>query len=150
MGMKDNFDKDPNAPRIDEMEVYKTVMEMKNKSRAWSVASLVVSIFSVICCCTGWAGIVLGAIGILFAIISRRSIGYFDNLSIAGLIIGIFGVVFGVSAVIISYTFENSPYYEEYLKMLEEMLEEEAPTETLTPSDGGGTEGVTIGGTSDV
>ena len=39
--MNDNFDKDPNAPRIDEMEVYKTVMEMKNKSRAWSVASLV-------------------------------------------------------------------------------------------------------------
>lgn len=109
-----------NQENIEENEhIYKTVMEMKNQSRAWSVASLVVSIVSLLCCCLGWPGIVLGALAIVFSVLSRRNIGYFDGLSIAGLIVGIFGVVFSGSMLIFSYVVENSEFYEELLKELE-------------------------------
>lgn len=105
--------------------VYKTVMEGKRKSRAWSVASLVVSIFSVICCCLPWPGIVLGALSIVFAVISRKNIGYFDGLAIAGLIVGIFGVVFNVTMIIASYAIESSEFYQEFLKEYEKILNEQ-------------------------
>ena len=104
--------------------VYKAVMEGKRKSRAWSVASLAVSVVSLICCCSHWVGAVLGAIAIVFAIISRRSIGYFDGLAIAGLIVGIFGVVFGVAGYIFLYTLETSEYFEEFLRELEKQYPE--------------------------
>lgn len=100
--------------------VYKAVMDGKRKSRAWSVASVVVSVVSLICCCAHWVGAVLGALAIIFAIISRKNIGYFDGLAIAGLIIGIFGVVFGISGYIFLYTIETSEYFEEFLRELEE------------------------------
>ena len=35
----------------DGTDVYKTVVEDKNKTRAWSVAALVLGIVSIFCCC---------------------------------------------------------------------------------------------------
>ena len=41
----------------------------------------------------------LGAIA--FSLYSKRCLGYFDGLSLAGLMIGIFGVVFSVAALLL-------------------------------------------------
>ena len=65
------------------------------KTLGWSVASMVTGIISVLCCCLGWTGLVFGAAAVILAIVSRRSLGYFDSMSIAGLVMGIFGFVFG-------------------------------------------------------
>ncbi len=112
---------------------YKKVLLDKQHSRAWSVASLTVSIVSLICCCfVSWLGIVLSALAIVFAIISRRNIGYFDGLSLAGLIVGIFGIVFGVASIILAFVLEQSGFYDEILKELEEM-EKELENGTVTP-----------------
>lgn len=124
--MNEEFEKKENgAANTGEEHIYKTVMDMKSRSRAWSVAALAVAIFSVVCCCFGgWPSIVLGAVAIVFAVISRINIGYFDNLSIAALIVAIFGVVFGIAMTVLTVTFENSPEYQEYLKELEDIMNE--------------------------
>ena len=100
----------------EEEYLYKSVIEGKKKSRVWSVVSLICSIISLLCCCFPVMGIVLGILAIVFAVVSRSSIGYFDGLAIAGLIVGIFGLVFSVAIFVIV----NSPWFTELLKEYEE------------------------------
>ena len=88
----------------------------KPKTIGFSVASMVLGILSVICCCMGWSGLILGALAIVFSIVSRKVLGYFDGMSIAGLIVGIFGLCFGALIVFIVY----GPLQE----MLEEMVKD--------------------------
>lgn len=111
--------------------VYKSVMDGKAKSRVWSVASLIVACVSVLCCCAPWCAVVFGVFGIVFAIISRNSIGYFDGLAIAGLIVGIFGVVFGVGGFVLDYLVQNTDIFAdfiaEYEKMYGEILGSQTP-----------------------
>ena len=103
----------------------------RRKTYGWSVASMVCGIISVICCCTGYAGVVLGALAIVFAVISRKNLGYFDGMAVAGLVLGIIGFVFGIALIVAAYTMD-----EEYLdKFLEEYLEE---YEKRFPSSGSG------------
>lgn len=92
----------------------------KPKTKGWAVASMVLGILSVVCCCFGWSGILMGAGAIILAIVSRRNLGYFDGMTIAGLILGIFGFVFGATVLI--YTLTLPPeFWEEYFKELENL-----------------------------
>ena len=122
--MRENFD-----DRRDEAEkqeyAYMTVMDGKRKSRSWSVASLTVAIASLICCCVvSWVGVVLSSLAITFAIISRKNIGYFDGISLAGLIVGIFGAVFGVASIVFAYVLESTGLLEQYIEELEKIYGE--------------------------
>ena len=93
------------------------------KTKGWAVASMVIGIISVVCCCFGWSGIIMGAGAIILAIVSRRNLGYFDGMTIAGLILGIFGFVFGIMIVI--YTLTLPPeFWEEYFNEIDNMLED--------------------------
>ena len=76
---------------------YKTVMDGKVKTRIWSVVSVILAALSVILCFIEELGIALGVASILTAIISRKNLGYFDKLSLGGLIGAIFGIVFSVA-----------------------------------------------------
>jgi hypothetical protein len=111
---------DQNGFNNSEEYVYKKVMLDKKNSRAWSVASLSVSVISLLCCCfVDWLGLVLSALSIVFALISRKNIGYFDGLAIAGLIIGIAGMVFGVGGFLLSYVVEGSEWYSQLTWQIE-------------------------------
>ena len=92
------------APESEENYAFQKVMPAKNKEnrRTWSVASLVLSVLSILLVYFSWAGVVCGVLAIGCAFISRKNIGYFDKLSLAGMFIGIFGVVFSVGAIIFS------------------------------------------------
>lgn len=74
------------------------------KNIGWSVASSVSAGLSVFLSVFGWAGIVCGICAIVFAILSRRALGYFNGWSIVGLLVGIVGLVFSTSMVIIAFT----------------------------------------------
>ncbi|HBJ18617.1 MAG TPA: hypothetical protein DDY70_02570 [Clostridiales bacterium] len=74
------------------------------KTRAFSIASLVLGILSLICCCSGFVSFVLGVLAIVFAIVARRHLGYFDGMSIAGMTCGIVGAVLGLMIGILSVT----------------------------------------------
>lgn len=95
----------------------------RRKTYGWSLASMISGILSVICCCTGYAGIVFGVLAIIFAVISRRNLGYFDGMSVAGLVLGIIGFVLGIAVIVATYTLDDE-FFEEYNKYLEDYLKE--------------------------
>lgn len=74
----------------------------KPKTRAFSIASLILGILSLICCCGGFVGFAFGVLAIVFAIVARRHLGYFDGMSIAGMTCGIVGAVLGLLLGILS------------------------------------------------
>ena len=96
----------------------------KKPSRVWSVLSFILAILSIICCCNSWIPLILGAVAIVFAIISRSKLGYFDGLGIAGLIIAIFGVVFSLAGILIGILFaeQYAEFLSEYMGAFEDML----------------------------
>ena len=79
---------------------YELFDKNKQKTMAWSVMSMIFGICSIICCCYGWLGLVLSVISIAFAVVSRVNLKYFDGMAIAGLIIGIFGLVFSLTVLV--------------------------------------------------
>lgn len=114
--MESNFEK--KRGEIPEEEyLYKSVLEGKKKSRVWSLASLIAAILSVLCCCVPWPGAVLGVLAVVLAVVSRINIGYFDGMALAGLIVGIFGLVFSISIMIIAST---DWYKDVFIKAFEE------------------------------
>lgn len=76
---------------------YKTVMDGKVKTRTLSVISVALAALSVILCFIEEVGIALGLASIVMAIVSRKNLGYFDKLSLGGLIGAIFGIVFSLA-----------------------------------------------------
>ncbi len=92
------------------------LMPQKNNRRAWSVAALILSIASVLCCCLPVLGIILGVFSVLFVVVSRLNLGYFDKLSIGALIMGAFGIAFGISTLIALQNPELNKLLEEILK----------------------------------
>ena len=79
--------------------VYKKVITDKKQRRTWSLVSLVLACLSVILTYFSWVGLILGLLSVGAAVISRVNLGYFDKLSLAALIIAIFGVVFAVTGI---------------------------------------------------
>ena len=49
-----------------------TASPPKKTGNGMSIASLVMGILSLVCCCCGYVGIALGALGIIFALLSRQ------------------------------------------------------------------------------
>ena len=108
---------------------YQSVNFGRPKKMGWSVVSLVTGILSVICCCLSIAPIVFGVVAIVSSILSRKTLGYFDGMSIAGLVLGIFGVVFGV-AVIIAVNALGEEFWNQYLEEIEKQFGETNPDGT--------------------
>ncbi len=93
-----------NEVAVDTNERYDEIFDSTRlKTAGFSVASVVLGILSVVCCFFFWCGIIFGVLAIVLSVISRRVLGYFDKMSIAGLIVGIFGVCFGALMIFFSY-----------------------------------------------
>ncbi len=58
----------------------------------------------VLCCCSGYPGVVLGGVAIALAVISKKQEGSYDSQAKAGLILGIIGAALGLVVVILSWT----------------------------------------------
>ena len=79
----------------------------KPKTLLWSLLSLILAILSVAFSIFGWAGVILGVCAIIFSIIGRKGLGFFNGFTIAGLLTGIFGIVFGVAMIILPLIFPD-------------------------------------------
>ena len=89
-----------------EEERYYEVMESgAPKTRVFSVVSLVLGIVSILFSFIGWLGFIVGAVAIVFSVVSRVKLGYFDSMAIFGLILGIFGIVFGAFYIVLVWIF---------------------------------------------
>ncbi len=64
-----------------------------------AIASLVMGILSLLCCCCGYAGIGFGALGIIFALLSKKEEPMCSQAK-TGLILSIIGLVMTVVVVI--------------------------------------------------
>ena len=107
--MKNNFDEQIDFDQADSEDVqdyaYKNVMGGNQNSRLFSVISIIFAILSVGLCFIPALGIILGLVAMGLGVLSRRNIGYFDGLSLGGIITSIFGVVFSISAILLDYIF---------------------------------------------
>ena len=97
---------------------FKAVIGGNKNSRIWSVVSLVVGIISVIFSYFSWFALVCGLVAVALAVFSRITLGYFEGISIAGLIVGIFGLVFGAAGIVAYYALSSGGYYETFLAEL--------------------------------
>jgi hypothetical protein len=104
--MNENNDQSYNRPIGGDTEnVYKNTGDGKTQNRALSVAALLFGILSIILCTTPWLGGIFGVLALASAIASRKKLGYFDGISVGGLITAIFGLVFVIALTIISAFF---------------------------------------------
>ena len=60
-----------------------------------------------------WLNVILGIVGVGLSVVSRLRMGYFHGLSVAGLIIGIIGIVFSAF-----YIFALSELFSALLKAI--------------------------------
>ena len=93
---------------------YEVFDKDKPKYILWSLISAVLGGISVICALFGWGGLIIGAAAVVFAIVSRVNLKYFDKISIVGLILGIFGMVFGVAIIILGILIKNGTLTDYY------------------------------------
>ena len=85
-------------------EYYQLPEDRRSRTMIWSVLSLALSVLSVLLCAFWYVSIVFAAASIVFAVISRRRFGYFDTMTVIGLILGIVGVVFGAASAVLDLT----------------------------------------------
>ncbi|MBQ8565954.1 MAG: DUF4190 domain-containing protein [Clostridia bacterium] len=66
------------------------------KENGYNIASLVLGILSIVCCCTyGVFSIIAGVLAIVFFVISKNK-GTSNGMALAGLICAIFGILLGI------------------------------------------------------
>lgn len=96
---------------------------MKNQINPFSVASFVCGMLSITLCCTGVLSIPVGALGILFAILTKRHDELLPPMSKTGIILCITGILLGIFMTVYAfYMLETDPatraafqqYYKEY------------------------------------
>jgi hypothetical protein len=95
-----NENKNNNAMPDEGEYVYKTVMDGKAPTRLWSVISVTLSVIALALCFLGWWGIGFSVLGLAMAIVSRKSLGYFDKITLTSIIVSIFATVFSVAVLI--------------------------------------------------
>ncbi len=78
---------------------YKKVIRNKEQRRTFSVISIALAVLSILLAYFSWVGLVLGLLAIGAGIISRKNLGYFDKLTLAAIIVAIFGVVFSITGI---------------------------------------------------
>ncbi len=87
-----------------EEEYYELPDSPDARRRGWSVISLFSGILAVLLCSVYYLGLVFAAVSIVAAVVSRKKLGYFDGLSLAGLLVGIVGCVFCSFSLIVDVT----------------------------------------------
>lgn len=91
----------------------------QNSIAAFSVASLVFGILSLVTCCTGVGSLVAGGLGILFTVLSKRYGSPMPTLSVVGgilsgigMALGLFLTIYTLVAVIIPILTDPQAYEE--------------------------------------
>ena len=84
---------------------YHAVMDVKSKNRGFAISSMILGILSIVCCCYFYVGMAAAVLAIIFSVISRIKMGYFDGFAVAGLVTGIIGLVFGIAMIVVEILF---------------------------------------------
>ena len=92
---------EPEVEKNDEMdEYYELPTEIKSRTLIWSVLSFALGVLSIALCPLYYISLAFAVGSIFTSSVSRRNLGFFEKYAIYGLILGIMGIVFGISAAI--------------------------------------------------
>lgn len=94
----------------------------RRQTNPLSVASMILGILATVCCCLGYAGAFFGVVAIVLAVLSSKKAGNFDAMAIAGLILGIFGLVISVFMIVSIYLIPEdvfNEYFDQYYEQFE-------------------------------
>lgn len=93
------------------------------------IASLVLGVISLCCCCFVEVSALFGGVAIALACISRAKLGRFSGSAVAGLVCGIFGALIGIVALVINAVLFLNPELASSLESLFSVgLETPTPT----------------------
>lgn len=81
-------------------EYYALPASEGKRRRIWSVLSLCLAVLSVVLCPFYFVSLPLAVAALIASLLARHTFGFFDNPALAGLIVGVCGVVFGVFTMI--------------------------------------------------
>lgn len=85
-----------------------TPVQPANPNNGMAIGSLICGIVGILLCCCCGVGAIVGAVGIVLSVLSRKqNDGKFSGLAMAGLICSIVAVVFGVGYLAYSMIFSN-------------------------------------------
>lgn len=77
-------------------------MEIKQSSNGKAIASLCLSILSIICCCVWYISFVMGVVSVVLGIIAlREENAPQKDLAIAGIVVGSVGTVLAISTAVL-------------------------------------------------
>ncbi len=115
-GQEPPFFYDPNAP----------LSVNRPEPVGFSVASMVLGIFAILCCCIAPVGLAISVLGLLFAILSYRQLHRFNGMALAGLIMSILALVLAGYSIIDGILNPVSPEdLDAIMKMYEELLNQQ-------------------------
>ena len=83
-------------------EYYELPLALRSRSLIWSVVSFVLGALSLALCLFYYVGIPFAVAAVVFSMVSRRNLGFFEKYSIFGLILGLMGAVSGTFCLIAS------------------------------------------------
>ncbi len=90
------------------------VYEQKSTHSGTSIASMVLGILSIVLCCCGPLGLILGIVGLILAFVSKHG-KPFDSLAMTGLITSCVGIIISVIIILLMFfNRSNSYYYNNY------------------------------------
>lgn len=121
---QENFSEE-STPADENNFAYMTVLQGAKNSRLFSLLSVLASVLSILLSVFSVVALIFGALGIVFALISRKNLGYFDNISLVGLIIGIFASVFALMGIGFDILIASS---EEFSRFIEALFGSTPPT----------------------
>lgn len=71
--------------------------EIPEEGKGFSVASIILSILSLLCCCVPGFGLMIGILGLIFGILGvKKQNNPLSGLAIAGIIVSIIGILVGI------------------------------------------------------
>lgn len=75
-----------------------------NQSKGFAIASMVCGILSILCCCSGWLGVILSIVAIVFGVLTIKNEYGGRSMAIAGIITGGIGILFFVILMVVGLT----------------------------------------------
>ncbi|MBE6575253.1 MAG: DUF4190 domain-containing protein [Ruminococcaceae bacterium] len=98
-------------------------------ANGWAIASLIFGVLSLVictCCCggTGWIPLILGAVAIILAIVSRKG-QKMSGVAIGGLVCGIIAVVLALAVLLLGLLVLDESILDQILTEIEMELPEE-------------------------
>ena len=101
-GNQNNSNYNPFDENNDYDYLYQTVTKRgRKKTYGWSLAAMICGIIGAISFISPISSIVLGVLAIVFSLVARKNLGYFDGKAVAGLILGIIAILLGAAMLLL-------------------------------------------------